>query len=129
MGYALYVTFDRPIPGVEGWNLCGKTLARNLETLDAIARASGLPSLSDLISISDEELADFLDETLEEGLDEQWFSPVVGLATLQLLIPAVQENSERFDQPSQLLDDLDQVKQYLEQAEQHQALFHLTPDF
>lgn len=129
MGYALFVTFDRSIPGIDGSDLSGKVLALNIETLDDVARRLNLLPLGELISISDEELEDLLDDDIEGVGEEQWFPTATGLAILNTLVPFVRENPDQFKQTSDLLEDLTQIQHYLECAEQYQAMFHLTPDF
>jgi hypothetical protein len=54
MGYALFVTVDRNISGLEGWDMCGKTLARNIEKLDDVTRQLNLTPLSAMISLSED---------------------------------------------------------------------------
>jgi hypothetical protein len=71
MGYALFVTFDRSIPDVEEWNMCGKTLAQNIEQLDNVARHLRVTSLSEMICVSQEDLEELLDEAIETDVEEQ----------------------------------------------------------
>jgi len=128
MGYALFVTFDRSIPDVEEWNMCGKTLAHNLDALDKVANRLHLQSLTEMISVSAEDLEDLLDEPVPDFLEEQWFSPQLGLATVTALSAFVEDNADQFDQSPQLLEDLAAIKHYLELAEQHDLQFHLMVD-
>lgn len=129
MGYALFVMLNHHIPGTEGWDMDGKALARNIEKLDDVAKQLKLTSLGEMISVSEEYLGMLLDEEIENCVQEQWFNPAEGLATVDSLTNFVQKNSESFDQGPQLLEDLSKLKQYLSSAKQHNTLFHLTPDF
>ncbi|MDX2214381.1 MAG: hypothetical protein SFY66_13910 [Oculatellaceae cyanobacterium bins.114] len=128
MGYAVFVTFDRLIPNVEAWNMCGKILAHNLDALDDVANRLNLHPLTEMISISAEDLENLLDEPVEDALEEQWFSPQVGLATVTALSTFVEANADQFDHSPQLLEDLAEVKHYLELAEQHNVQFHFSVD-
>ncbi|MBD2459761.1 hypothetical protein H6G89_01775 [Oscillatoria sp. FACHB-1407] len=98
--------------------MCGKTLAHNLDALDEVANRLNLQSLTQMISTSEEDLDDLLDEPIEEPLEEAWFSPQVGLATVNALSGFVKEHPDQFDQTPQLLEDLAGVKHYLELAGQ-----------
>lgn len=118
--------------------MCGKTLARNLEKLDEVARRFNLTPFIELISIDEEFAEDFLDDDLDNDdvdddnsetfIAEQWFDPADGLATVTRLMAFVQENSEQFEQVAELLQDLSRLETSLSQAQQQGALFHLMPD-
>jgi hypothetical protein len=69
MGIALFVTFEREIPGVNGWDMGGKSLARNLDPLDEAAKHLGLTPLLEFHSASPQDLAGFLGEDEEDPFD------------------------------------------------------------
>jgi hypothetical protein len=74
MGVAIFVSFEREIPGIQGWDMGGKLLARSLDRLDRVARRLQLKPLSEFQSISDEEFADLVDpgeEPIETEPDPQ----------------------------------------------------------
>lgn len=51
MGLAIYVTIDREVPGVNGWDMGGKILASNIEKLDQAAKRLGIRRLSEFQSM------------------------------------------------------------------------------
>ncbi|MBD1913751.1 MULTISPECIES: hypothetical protein [unclassified Leptolyngbya] len=128
MGYALFITFNPHVSGVDGWDICGKTLAHHLEKLDDVARQLQLLPLGEMISVSEEYLEDLIDEDIK-GCQEQWLLPSVGLLTVNGLMSFIQENSNHFHAASQLLEDLSHLRHCLNHADQQSTLFHLTPDF
>lgn len=66
MGLAYFVSFEREIPDIKGWDMCGKTLARNIEALDKIAKKQNLQPLGDMVSASREDVEGLLGEDWEE---------------------------------------------------------------
>lgn len=72
MGYALFPSFDRELPGIDATTMSGKILAANIEKLDAAAKKLKVPTLTSMISASEDELDDLLGEDLdsEEGVDQ-----------------------------------------------------------
>jgi hypothetical protein len=72
MGYALYISFQRAVPGAKGSEMSGKILAANLEKLDKAAKKLGLTTLSELVSVSDEDVDNLIGEDLKssEAVDD-----------------------------------------------------------
>ncbi len=65
MGLALFVSFEREIPEIKGWDMCGKTLARNMDELDKTARRLGLELLGNMVSVSREDVEGLLGEDFD----------------------------------------------------------------
>lgn len=129
MGYSLFVEFDHDIPNVWGGGMCGKILARNIQQLDDEAMCLSVQPLSEMISISEAGLRGLVHGNIEYEVGERWFEPSKGLATVTALVSLVQDSPDQFYYSSALLEDLITMRFYLESADQHNALFHLTPDF
>jgi hypothetical protein len=79
MGVAIFVSFEREIPSIKGWDMGGKILARNLDRLDRVARRKRLKPLGEFQSMSDEEFADLVDPgegPIESQLDPQFYERI-----------------------------------------------------
>jgi hypothetical protein len=66
MGLALFLSFEREIPEIEGWDMCGKTLARNIDELDETSQTLGLQPLGNMVSMSRKDSDGLLVEDLDE---------------------------------------------------------------
>jgi len=157
MGAAIFVTFEKPIPDLEPWNMSGKSLARHVSALDAIAKRENIPTLSAMVSIDASELNDLIgdDEQMEEdekanpgwvvrilrswiGIlklirrrhKEEWHDPDKGLTTVRALLAQVHDDPSRFDGDSEMLmDDLNRVAEFLQAAHDQKIRFHFTFDY
>jgi hypothetical protein len=67
MGLALFVSFEREIPEIKGWDMCGKTLAQNIDELDKAAQKLGFEPLGNMVSMSREHADALLGEDLDEA--------------------------------------------------------------
>lgn len=157
MGAAIYVTFEKPIPDLEPWKMSGKSLARHVSILDAIAKRANLTTLSAMVSVSASELDDLIgdDEQIKEdekvnpgwvvrilrswiGIlklvrrrhKEEWHDPDTGLTTVRALLAQVRDDPNRFDgESAMLMDDLNRVAEFLQAAHEQKIRFHFTYDF
>ncbi|HXI71452.1 MAG TPA: hypothetical protein VNN22_13940 [Verrucomicrobiae bacterium] len=86
MGAAHYIVLERAIAGLDTL-IDGKSLSRNMESLDAAARQLGVRPLSEFFSMDPEELAEFMDGADDVELPPlQQFSAQEGLATVRALL-------------------------------------------
>jgi hypothetical protein len=72
MGYALFASFSRELPGIDACSLSGKVLAANIETLDMAAKKLKVATLTSMISASEEDIDDLIGEDLdsEEAVED-----------------------------------------------------------
>jgi hypothetical protein len=61
MGLAVYVSLEKELPGIQGWDMGGKFLARYLEKLDRAAAKRRFTPLGDFVSVSPEEVNELLE--------------------------------------------------------------------
>ena len=158
MGVALFVRFEREIPGLNGWEMDGKSLAANLDVLDETVSQLGLTPLLDFYSASPEDYSDLLGEeddpseddlpaagefgenegdpsdeelttSLAEGSpSEQWFLPADGLRTVRGLDVHVRQHPDAYERVDALLVDLGDLDRYISAAAEHGVRFHLSFD-
>jgi hypothetical protein len=130
MGAAVFVTFEREIPDVDGWEMNGKALSTNLESLGAAAKRLGLTPLAEFISMSAGDYEGLFGdlEDMPEPPNEAWFSPADGLATLHALLDHVRANPGEFERVEDLLSDMEDAERYLFVAGENGLKFHLSVD-
>lgn len=153
MGVALFVSFEQEIPGLNGWEMDGKSLASNLDALDETVSQLGLPPLLDFYSASPEDYSNLLGEEVdlleagdveeiesdsseidltgsipEETPNEQWFLPADGLRTVRGLDAHIRRHPEAYEHVDALLADLGDLDRYLSAAAEHDVRFHLSFD-
>ena len=76
MGLALFLSFEREIPDIKGWEMCGKTLARNIDELDKTAQKLGFEPLGNMVSMSREDADGLLGEDFDKAPDTAAKAPV-----------------------------------------------------
>jgi hypothetical protein len=122
MGAAYFVVLERELDGVDS-EMCGKSLSRHIETLDAAARQLGVRPLSEFFSLSPEMVAVFIDGRWDsELLPTQQFSALDGLTTIRASAahPAVQADG--------VAEDLGECERILNAAAQHGVGWHFEID-
>jgi hypothetical protein len=128
VGVALYITFERPVPGVSASSVDGKAIAAALEELDGAARVCNVRPLSDFISHSADEVAAMADDLgidKVETPEERWFLPQEGLRVLEALLAYARRTSEL----AEATTDLESAVSVLRAASTAGTRFHLAVDF
>ena len=127
MGAAYFIVLERPIEGIDS-GMEGKSLSRNIDSLDAAAEEKGVRPLSEFFSVDPAQAADFLEG---EGVDAgeikvpplQQFPAEEGLATVRALLPHAVAQTDGIAQ------DLQECERILAVAAQHGVGWHFEIDF
>jgi len=131
MGVAYWIEFDRD--DLETDFTDGKSIARAMDDLNALAQELDITPLEAFMGTSLEDLSDLLGEEIELDDDEPmptpWFEPAEGLAVIEALIAAVQAHPDRVPAPEDVLSDLHGHAEALRTAAAHGAKWHLAIDF
>lgn len=111
----------------------GKALATASDRLDRIARKLDVPGIGSFVSVDAAEIADFLDDELEEdgtAPETRWFSPEEGLSAISTVIDHLTSHpDEALPQPDPVLTDLAGLRQALELARARGTRWRLAVDF
>ncbi len=129
MSVAYYIVLDNDQPGFDTF-VNGKFLAKDAEKLDAICEKLGIPKIDDFVFMSEDELADLLDEDIElpEGEGEQWFTADEGIAFVTALTEHIQAHPQTLSNPQGVLEDLAEYADVFEKAKGIGAKWHLNLD-
>jgi hypothetical protein len=120
MGSAYYIVLERDIDGLDTM-IDGKSLARNIETLDKAASELGVRPLSEFFSMSPEALAEFMDDAEDGELPPlRQSSAKDGLTTVRALLPRLEA------QPA--IQDLIECERILSVAAEHGVDWHFQID-
>ena len=127
MGAAYFIVLERKIDGLDTM-MNGKSISRNIESLDEAARQLGVRPLSEFLSVNPEQAAEFMEgEGMDAGEIElpplQQFTAQEGLVTVNALMSRTQVQIDG------LLDDLRDCERILKVAEQHGVRWHFEIDF
>lgn len=95
----IYPYYDQRLPGAETY-LHGQALARNCLRLDALAKVHGVKSISEF---------GFADPLA--GETRPWHAAAEGLATIDALLSAVNENPESVDDATRVLRELEIIRE------------------
>jgi hypothetical protein len=131
MSLAYYIRLDPPETGFDSFT-SGKAAAQAAPALDRLCDTHGLPRLDSFFGQSNDEISTLIGEDL--GLDTadddgvQWFDPVDGLTVIEALMDLVARYPSSVPQNDEVLDDLEQYKEVLEQAQAAGARWHLALD-
>ena len=105
MGFALYVSFEREVLDLKGWDMCGKTLARNIDALDQIAQRLNLQPLGNMISMSTDDVEGLLGDESEE-----FSAPAMSAESKKLPREAEEMIGELEQEFAELEQDLHEMK-------------------
>ena len=132
MAVTITITLDRevalpPVPK----NATGKSLAREADKLDFLARSAGVAQLSSMLS---ERRADLVAQLTADGFDvskmrlppETFHPPTEGLKSVAAVIAHVSAKPNDVKQPAAILRDLKAVEVVLTAAASAGAAFHFT---
>ena len=127
MGAAYFIVLERKLDGVDT-GMDGKSLSREIGSLDAAARQLGVRPLSEFFSADPTQLASFVEgEGVEIGDTAppplQQFNAQDGLATVRALAahPAARADG--------VAEDLRECERVLSAAAQHKVGWHFEVDF
>src|SRR5947207_2530837 len=127
MGAAYFIVLERKIDGLDT-GMDGKSLSRQIESLDEVARQIGVRPLSEFFSTDPVQAAEFMEG---EGMDSgdvklpplQHFAAQDGLVTVRAL------SSHASAQADSVVQDLRECERILEVAAQHGVGWHFGIDF
>jgi hypothetical protein len=116
-------------------------IGRSIKHLDALARVQGWQQLTSFVSEDPDVAVDLLDEGDEEEVEAiikclgkvRWFRPEDALATVQLLVEAIEQVPRRLPlQPqnrARVLTELKALEQTLQRLMEHGVLFRFYAEF
>ena len=115
----------------DGDHILSKPLGHAMPTLDSIALSLGLPALEDLLSMSDEEHADFVEdfgESDELAPANRWQQPALGLEWVRAVKGGlVKDGADVQDLPA-VLADLEAFEASLQAAESNGTKWYFALD-
>ena len=130
MGVSNYPILQTEIIGVEPNAVDGKSLGRNVKTLEAVAAKLGVIPL---MSFFGADMGEFL---AAEGITvnkfdtkSKWFEASDGIKTISTLLKYIEENPNDFSKTDKLVKDLRDFENVLHEAEKHKVKWHLAIDF
>jgi hypothetical protein len=130
MGVAYYIEIDNEELDVE--EVDGKSAARAMEELNAIAEDLGVKPFDSFLGQSMDDLSDMLGEEIEpdEGVESEasWFAPSEGLVVLDGLLDALAKDPKRVKNAKRVIEDLQSYHSVLKRAEAAGARWHLAID-
>ncbi len=129
MGLALYIVLDKADPGFDTF-VNGKVISKETEKLDMISRQLDIPTFDSFISMSSEDFEDLLGDEVDipPQQDIQWFSGEDGLSFIETLTQYLRANPTSVNNPSAVLDDLDEYAAVFRKAKEIGAKWHLNID-
>jgi hypothetical protein len=116
-------------------------IGRSIKHLDALARVQGWQPLTSFLSEDPDVAIDLLDEEDDEEVETiikslgkvRWFRPEDALATVQLLVAAIEPMPRRLPlQPqnrARVLTELKELQQTLQRLIEHRVLFRFYAEF
>lgn len=131
MSLAYYIVLDNDEPGFETF-VNGKAVAHSAEELDALCGHLGLPIFESFMGQSLDDLEDLLGDDLDlpegEDGDAKWFEPRDGISMIAPLISHLKNHPDVFPSAGDVLEDLEEYRTLLEQADGIGAKWHLAMD-
>ena len=123
MGAAYFIVLEREIDGVDT-AMDGKSLARDMESLDHAARQLGVRPLSEFFSADPEQIAELMEEAGDfEPPPLEQFSARDGLASIRALASHAAARADG------VAEDLGECERILNAASQHGVGWHFEIDF
>lgn len=131
MSVAYYIVLDVEEPGFDTF-VNGKAVIRALEELDALCGRNELPTLDSFIGQPLSDFEDWLDEDIElpagDDGEAKWFKPNDGISLIESIISAIEQNPGTIASADAVLEDLQEYKAVLKQAQRINAKWHLALD-
>jgi len=128
MGVAYYIVVDQDDLDLIS-DIDGKSVAKAMEALTALASELGVPSLDSFMGQSMDDMADLLDEDFEmEDGEAKWFEPHEGIAVIDALLNALAAEPNRIKNAGRVIEDLESYKAALTSAKNSEARWHLAID-
>jgi hypothetical protein len=128
---AYYIEFDNE--NLEIDHTDGKSVARAMDELNALAEEIGVTPLEQFMGQSMEDISDMLGEDIEmeDGSDgtATWFEPSAGITALERLITELKANPRRIPSATDVAEDLESYCAALRTAQAQGAKWHLAIDF
>lgn len=129
MSVAFYIVLDNDDPGFDTF-VNGKTLAKESEKLDAICQKLELPKFDDFVSMSADDMAEFVGDDAEfPAMEEKWFDAEEGLKFVNMLITHIRTNPNNMKNLKKILEELWEYADVLGKAKAIGAKWHLAIDF
>ncbi len=129
MSAAFYIVLDNDDPGFDTF-VNGKTLAKESKKLDAICEKLGLSKFDDFVSMSADDMAEFVGDDAEfPAMEEKWFDAEEGLKFVNALITHIRTNSNNINNLKKILEELWEYADVLGKAKTIGAQWHLAIDF
>ena len=129
MSVAFYIVLDNDEPGFDTF-VNGKALAKEIRKLDAICEKLGLPKFDDFVSMSADDIAEFVEDDTElPAMEEKWFDAEEGLKFVNALITHIRTNPNNIKNLKKILEELWEYADVLSKAKVIGAKWHLAIDF
>lgn len=121
MSLAYFIVVDHDDPDFDVF-VDGKVLTQNIEAVNAVAAGLGHKSFDDFLS---QDLSEFgMEKTAAE-----WFDAAEGVAWVTALKEHIAAHPETVQDASAVVDDLDEFRRVLEEAQRRRLKWHLEIDF
>jgi hypothetical protein len=132
MSAALYIVLEDGEPGFET-QVGGKALAREEDSLNAIARSLKVMPLMEFFSFDTEEAIELMefegDPSKADIPETQWFDAADGLKTVQTLLSYITSHPDSVGNTQAVIEDLTEFEEVLEQAQENGLTWHLSVDY
>jgi hypothetical protein len=127
MSTAFYIVLDNDEPGFDTF-VNGKALAKESRKLDAICQKLGIPKFDDFVSMSADDLSEFIGDDAELP-KEKWFDAEEGLKFVNALIAHIKVNPKDVKHFKAVSEELAEYADILSKAKSIGAKWHFSIDF
>jgi hypothetical protein len=132
MAASMYIVVEGEDPGFDTF-VNGRSLARHEDALEKLALQLGVRPLIEFFSADENSMALLIEEgagdqeLLRKLPPPQWYSPVVGLNTVQALLQALRDDPQQLGtEGKQVLSELREYAEVLEKADERKLRWHLA---
>jgi hypothetical protein len=130
MGFAYYPTFKSEVRGVDATSVSGKSIAKAMDELTAIAQSGNVRSLQDFVSVGADEIAALTGEDVaDDAPPVRWFDLMDGLSSVRALIQILETKPDAVPRSDRIVQDLRAVESALVAAMKVGTQFRFTMDF
>jgi hypothetical protein len=125
MSLAYFIVVNHDAPGFDTF-VNGKAVAKQSETLDALARQLEVKPLEDFLSVS-EAIAEEFDSA--DAPREKWFTPEEGLQTVSALITYLEQHPNGVKNSKAVLEELREYQNVLTNIQKVNLQWRFEIDF
>jgi hypothetical protein len=126
MGVAYFIVLNKKNPGFNVY-VSGRALGRELRAIARITKKLKLPNINDLTSFANLAVS-FGANPKPDGAKHRWFDASEGLHWIDALYEYIDAHKRSVEQRAAVLEDLDEYKLVLTQAQTIKAKWHFEMD-